>query len=347
MGSIELIDKLERERHLSEDEWVALIGGRTPESAEYLLARSRAIRDAHYGRKVFVRGLIEFTNHCKNDCRYCGIRSGNKDARRYRLSAEEILECCENGYSLGLRTFVLQGGEDPFFTDELLAKLVRSIRERFCDCAITLSIGERSRESYRMLREAGADRYLLRHETADAEHYAALHPEKLSLANRQQCLCDLRALGYQVGSGFMVGSPGQMPRHLAHDMAYLHELQPHMVGIGPFIPHRQTVYADHSAGSLELTLFMLGALRLMLPKTLLPSTTALATIHERGREMGLEAGANVLMPNLTPKSHRLDYNLYEGKAHAGLEAAESITELSARLRSIGYEIVIDRGDSLI
>ena len=347
VSPIELIDKLEREQCLPEDEWVELIEERSPEASDYLLARARAIRDAHYGRRVFVRGLIEFTNYCRNDCRYCGIRAGNRGAHRYRLGTEEILDCCEKGYALGFRTFVLQGGEDPFFTDEALSTLVKSVRTRFPDCAITLSVGERSRESYHTLHEAGADRYLLRHETADAEHYATLHPAALSCANRQQCLRDLRDLGYQVGSGFMAGSPGQTPRHLARDMAFLHELQPHMVGIGPFIPHRHTAYANETAGTLELTLFMLAALRLMLPKTLLPATTALGTIHERGRELGLEAGANVLMPNLSPACHRADYNLYEGKAHAGLEAAEGIANLAARLQAIGYEIVVDRGDSLV
>lgn len=341
------IDKLESTHSLSEDEWVDLIDGRNPQVADYLFERARAVRDAHYGRKVFMRGLIEFTNYCKNDCHYCGIKAGNRNANRYRLTPSEIMSCCETGYDLGFRTFVLQGGEDPYFSDEVMVEIVSAIRNRFPDCAITLSIGERSRESYQRLREAGADRYLLRHETADPSHYAHLHPKALDAAERKACLYDLRSLGFQVGSGFMVGSPGQTSRHLARDMAFLAELQPHMVGIGPFIPHSETPFAHESAGSLELTLFMLGLLRLMMPCVLLPATTALGTIDPLGREKGMDAGANVVMPNLSPVERRADYDLYENKIHTGQEAAECCAELRERMAAIGYEVVVDRGDSLV
>lgn len=343
----QLIDKLESARSLSEDEFTLLIEGRSPEIAEYLFERARTVRDAHYGRKVYIRGLIEFTNYCKNDCYYCGIRAGNRHARRYRLSKEEIMQCCETGYDLGFRTFVLQGGEDPHFTDDVMVDIVSAIRARFPDCAITLSIGERSRESYARLREAGADRYLLRHETADSNHYAYLHPSTLSAQVRKECLFNLRDLGFQVGSGFMVGSPGQTSRHLARDMAFLAQLQPHMVGIGPFIPHGETPFANESAGTLELVLFMLGCLRLMMPRVLLPATTALGTIDPQGREKGMNAGANVVMPNLSPLDHRADYDLYANKAHTGQEAAECCAELRDRMAAIGYDVVVDRGDSLV
>lgn len=343
----QLIDKLEATRSLSEEEWVDLIDGRTSQVADYLFERARAVRDAHYGRRVFIRGLIEFTNYCKNDCHYCGIKAGNRNANRYRLTPSEIMSCCETGYELGFRTFVLQGGEDPYFSDDVMVEIVSAIRSRFPDCAITLSVGERSRESYQRLRDAGADRYLLRHETADPGHYAHLHPRALTAEARKACLYDLRGLGFQVGSGFMVGSPGQASRQLARDMAFLAELQPHMVGIGPFIPHSETPFAHESAGSLELTLFMLGLLRLMMPCVLLPATTALGTIDPLGREKGMDAGANVVMPNLSPVERRADYDLYENKIHTGQEAAECCAELRERMAAIGYEVVVDRGDSLV
>lgn len=342
----ELIDKLKTERTLKKDEWVSLISGRTPELAEYLFTLSRNERHRYYGHDIYVRGLIEFTNYCRNDCLYCGIRKSNTNARRYRLGEEQILSCCEEGYELGFRTYVLQGGEDGYYTDDRLIRLIREIKSRFPGCAVTLSIGERSRESYQALFEAGADRYLLRHETYNQEHYAMLHPPALSAAHRQKCLWDLKEIGYQVGTGFMVGSPYQTAEHLAEDMLFLHRLNPHMVGIGPFIPHHDTPFAGESAGTLELTLYMLGLIRLMLPKVLLPSTTALGTIHPRGREMGIEAGANVVMPNLSPTEVRKDYLLYDNKICTGDESAQCRNCLEKRMESIGYHIVTSRGDSL-
>lgn len=317
-----------------------------PEAAELLTQEAVRIRKKHYGDKVYIRGLIEFTNYCRNDCGYCGIRRGNLHARRYRLTKEEILECCARGYELGFRTFVLQGGEDRWFTDERMADIIRSIRVSYPDCAITLSIGERSCESYRLLKEAGADRYLLRHETADEEHYGKLHPSEMSLAVRKMCLYDLKFLGYQVGAGFMVGSPGQTADGLAKDLLFLKELRPHMVGIGPFVPHHDTRFAREKAGSVELTLFLLSVIRILLPKVLLPATTALGTMDPQGREKGLQAGANVVMPNLSPQKNRKQYELYDNKICTGEEAAECLECLARRVEQAGYHLCSGRGDAL-
>ena len=317
-----------------------------PAEAELLTQEAVRIRKKHYGDKVYIRGLIEFTNYCRNDCGYCGIRRGNLHARRYRLTKEEILECCARGYELGFRTFVLQGGEDRWFTDERMADIIRSIRASYPDCAITLSIGERSYESYRLLKEAGADRYLLRHETADEEHYGKLHPSEMSLAVRKMCLYDLKFLGYQVGAGFMVGSPGQTADGLAKDLLFLKELRPHMVGIGPFVPHHDTRFAQEKAGSVELTLFLLSVIRILLPKVLLPATTALGTMDPQGREKGLQAGANVVMPNLSPQKNRKQYELYDNKICTGEEAAECLECLARRVEQAGYHLCSGRGDAL-
>lgn len=339
------IDKLRKVQSLTREEWVALIENRTPELAEYLFAQAREVRAEQYGKEVYIRGLIEFTNYCRNDCYYCGIRKSNPNASRYRLIKEDILECCQHGYELGFRTFVLQGGEDGHFNDERMVEIVSAIKDQHPDCAITLSVGEKSKESYRKFYDAGADRYLLRHETYDSEHYSRLHPPILSAAERQQCLWDLKEIGYQVGTGFMVGSPYQTAENLAEDMLFLKDLNPQMVGIGPFIPHKDTQFANEAAGTLELTLFMLGLIRLMLPKVLLPATTALGTIDPNGRELGILAGANVVMPNLSPLSVRKKYMLYNDKISTGDEAAESVEHLKLRMKKIGYEVVVSRGDS--
>ena len=340
----ELIDKLEKELYLTKEEFKELIENRTPELSEYLFAKASKVCQSSYGNAVYLRGLIEFTNYCRNDCYYCGIRKSNSNVSRYRLSKEQILCCCREGYSLGFRTFVLQGGEDGYYTDSMICDIVRSIKELYPDCAVTLSIGERSYDSYLKYYQAGADRYLLRHETADPSHYAMLHPASLSLENRKQCLRELKTIGYQVGSGFMVGSPGQTSDNLAEDMLFLHDLQPQMVGIGPFIPHHDTPFADQSGGTAELTLFMLGLLRLMLPNVLLPATTALGTIDPTGREKGMLAGANVVMPNLSPIEVRDKYLLYDNKICTGDEAAECRHCLEGRINSIGRQVVVDRGD---
>ncbi|MCY1713446.1 [FeFe] hydrogenase H-cluster radical SAM maturase HydE [Caproiciproducens galactitolivorans] len=339
-----LIDKLYEQNTLSKDELCTLLDGLTERDDDYLFEKARSVSKRYFGNRIYVRGLIEFTNYCKNDCYYCGIRKSNKKAERYRLTKEEILSCCENGYSLGFRTFVLQGGEDPFFTDEKIIDLVSSIKKGYPDCAVTLSIGERSGEAYRKFREAGADRYLLRHETANPQHYGKIHPPELSLSNRIQCLERLKESGYQVGSGFMVGSPYQTTENLAEDLLFIRQFEPQMVGIGPFVPHHDTPFAGFPAGGLEKTLRLISILRLMLPSALIPATTALGTIHPEGREKGILAGANVVMPNLSPVGVRKKYELYDNKICTGEEAAECRFCLQNRMRKIGYEIVVDRGD---
>ena len=341
-----LIDKLAREGNLARREFLALLAGRDEEAAQYLFERARAARQAVYGKDIYLRGLIELSNYCKNDCYYCGIRKSNRQAERYRLDQGQILDCCAQGYELGFRTFVLQGGEDPYFSEARVAEIVRAIKANHGDCAVTLSLGERSRACYQTWRQAGADRYLLRHETANALHYASLHPPGLTLDNRLRCLTDLKELGYQVGCGFMVGSPYQTNEHLADDLLFIKEFAPQMVGVGPFIPHHQTSFADQPAGSLELTLFLLGMIRLLLPRVLLPATTALATIDVKGREYGILAGANVVMPNLSPAEVRGKYLLYDNKICSGAEAAECQRDLARCLENIGYTLAVSRGDYL-
>lgn len=314
------------------------------EDRQALFAAADAARRPYYGDTVYFRGLIEFTSFCKNDCYYCGIRAGNTHAARYRLSEEEIFACADKGRALGFRTFVLQGGEDPWYTDDRICSIVSGIKERHPDCAVTLSIGERSYESYRRYFEAGADRYLLRHETADDAHYRILHPASMSLTHRKQCLYDLKAIGYQVGAGFMVQSPGQTDETLAEDFLFLRELQPHMVGIGPFVPHHDTRFAGMETPTADFTLVLLSLLRLMLPKVLLPATTALGTVDPLGREKGLKAGANVVMPNLSPVTHRKEYMLYDNKICTGEEAAECLQCLSRRIASAGFTPDFSRGD---
>lgn len=337
-----MINKLITERDISDAELKRLL-----ESNEYdtpLFCAADSKRREIYGDEVYIRGLIEFTNYCRNNCYYCGIRRDNKNATRYRLSKEEILTCCEEGYRLGFRTFVLQGGEDPYYTDAVICDIVSEIRGRFPDCAITLSIGERSKESYKAFFDAGANRYLLRHETANDPHYRMLHPENMSLQNRKQCLYDLKDIGYQVGSGFMVGSPYQTTENLIEDIRFLQELQPDMIGIGPYITHEDTPFASFENGSLSLTVRLIAVLRLMFPYALIPATTALGTIHPQGRELGLKAGANVVMPNLSPVGVRKLYALYENKICTGEEAAQCRGCLERRVQSAGYRIVTSIGN---
>ena len=341
-----IAEKFIKQGQLEQEEYPELLNlYKDPETVGVIRPAAVRIQKKYFGNKIYTRGLVEFTNYCRNDCYYCGIRHSNTNAERYRLTKEEILQCCENGHELGFRTFVLQGGEDPWFNDERMIDIIKSIKQNYPDCAITLSIGEKSKESYRKFREAGADRYLLRHETADEAHYRYLHPENLSLSNRIQCLYDLKELGYQIGAGFMVGAPGQTMENLAEDLVFLKKLNPHMAGIGPFIPHHDTKFAKEEPGSVELTLFLLSVIRIMLPKVLLPATTALGTLDPKGREKGFQAGANVIMPNLSPVKNRKQYELYDNKICTGEEAAECRGCLSRRAESVGYEIVTDRGDS--
>ena len=339
-----LIDGLAKERSLEVGEYELLISSFDPDAADYLAALARDVRERHYGMGVYVRGLIEVSSICKNDCLYCGIRRGNSEAERYRLTPEEILASADEGYSLGFRTFVLQGGEDPYFTDEVLCKLIKELKTHYPDTAVTLSLGERSYESYKRLYDSGADRYLLRHETACPDHYARLHPKEMSHNKRLECLKNLKEIGYQVGCGFMVGSPYQTARELALDLKFIEEFKPDMCGIGPFIPHKASMFAKHAAGSVELTCYLLSIIRLMLPTVLLPATTALGTLAPDGRERGILAGANVVMPNLSPLEVREKYNLYDGKLHSGSESADALAELEERLCKIGYHIEYSKGD---
>ena len=339
-----LIDRLVRAHSLSEEEYETLITERNEQAASLLRQEAVRLRKAVYGNAVFTRGLIELSNYCRNDCLYCGIRRSNAHADRYRLTPEEILACCREGYELGFRTFVLQGGEDAWFNDERLCGLLRQIKEQYPDCAITLSLGERSRESYQRLFDAGADRYLLRHETADKAHYEKLHPPELSFDNRMECLRNLREIGYQVGCGFMVGSPFQTPAALAKDLKFIETFRPEMCGIGPFIPQKDTPFGQHAGGSVELTCYLLSILRIIQPNLLLPATTALGTLDPQGREKGILSGANVVMPNLSPVSVRKKYLLYDNKICTGEESAQCRGCLSQRMDAIGYELVIDRGD---
>lgn len=341
---IRLIEKLTATHSLTEGELFELLQQASKEDWDFLTQKALLQRQKSYGNQVFIRGLVEFTNYCKNNCYYCGIRCANSAVRRYRLSDEEILDTCLLGHRLGLRSFVLQGGEDPADTPEGIAALVARIKDCCPHSAVTLSVGEHPRQTYALWREAGVDRYLLRHETADPEHYRRLHPPRQTLENRLQCLQDLKDLGYQVGCGFMVGSPGQGNEQLVKDLLFLQEFQPHMVGIGPFIPQKDTPFRDQSPGSVELTLRLLSLVRLLLPDVLLPATTALGTLHPRGRELGLLAGANVCMPNLSPRSVRGSYALYDNKLSDGAEAVESLNALARRLHSIGCEMNTTRGD---
>lgn len=337
-----LVDKLFETGDLSDDELKILI--ESDEFNEPLAEAADIRRRENYGDKVYIRGLIEFTNYCRNNCYYCGIRRDNKKAERYRLTKDEILLCCDEGYRLGFRTFVMQGGEDPYYTDEMICDIVSKIKSRYPDCAVTLSIGEKPRESYQAFFDAGADRYLLRHETADPEHYGKLHPEAMSLENRKRCLFDLKEIGYQVGSGFMVGSPYQTTENLISDLRFLQKLKPDMIGIGPYITHADTPFAEFKSGDVMLTLRLVSILRLMFPYALIPSTTALGTVHPQGRELGLKAGANVVMPNLSPVSVRKLYSLYENKICTGEEAAQCRGCLERRVESAGYKIVTDIGN---
>lgn len=339
-----LIHKLAQTHSLSLSEYTYLIENRSEEAARQLAGLAVDMRKEIYKNTVFIRGLIEISNICRNDCLYCGIRKGNKNCSRYRLTQKEILSCAEEGYLLGFRTFVLQGGEDGYFTDDILCKIIKSLKNHYPDCAITLSMGERTANSYKKLYDAGADRYLLRHETADKNHYEKLHPIGMSFEHRMECLKDLKKIGYQTGCGFMVGSPYQTSQTLAEDLKFIEAFQPDMCGIGPFIPHKNTPFREKKAGTAELTCYLLSMIRLICPSILLPSTTALGTIHPFGRELGIQAGANVVMPNLSPSSVRKKYELYNDKICTGTESAQAIDSLKQRMSAIGYEIITDRGD---
>lgn len=344
MKIIDIIEKIEKNHISTKEELAFLLKNISDDELEILRKKAQQTSRKHFGNSVFIRGLVEISSICKNDCFYCGIRRSNVNAVRYRLSKEQILSCCKKGYELGFRTFVLQGGEDAFYTDDVMCDIVKSIKQNHPDCAVTLSLGERGEQSFKKLYDAGADRYLLRHETANDLHYSKLHPAEMTLANRKKCLFELKKIGFQTGAGFMVGSPYQTFETLAEDLLFINELKPQMCGIGPFIPHKDTIFKNENSGSVRLCLTLLSVIRLMQPKILLPATTALGTADGQGREKGILHGANVVMPNLSPTEHRADYSLYDNKICTGDEAAECIKCLSNRMNSIGYKIVTDRGD---
>lgn len=339
-----LMEKLKRQQRLEQKEWEQLLTEWNPADDAALFQEAREVREAVYGKKVYIRGLIEISSYCRNDCYYCGIRRSNREAGRYRLTREEIMNSAATGWRLGFRTFVLQGGEEPFHTAQWIADTVRELKAAYPDCAVTLSLGERDEETYRLWREAGADRYLLRHETADEMHYQKLHPKEQTLEYRKACLWSLKKLGYQLGTGMMIGAPGQTTETLAKDLCFIQELQPQMIGIGPFLSHKDTPFAKEANGNFELTLRLLAFFRLMNPRALIPATTALATLSEDGRERGMLAGANVVMPNLSPDSAREQYQLYDNKKNTGAESGEGLKLLKEKMQEIGYEIVVDRGD---
>lgn len=344
MSNRELIERLNREHRLDKEQWEQLFDTYTEEDREFAAELARTIAVKNFGKKIYFRGIVEFSNICKNDCFYCGIRKSNRNVERYRLNADQIMACCEAGYNNGFRTFVLQGGEDGWFNDDRMVEIVSRIRKAYPDCAITLSLGERSRESYEKLFAAGADRYLLRHETADETHYGVLHPSEMNWANRIRCLRDLKDIGYQTGCGIMVGTPGQTPATLAKDMLFMEEFQPEMIGVGPFLPHKDTPFKDQEKGSVSMTLFILALCRIMLPNVLLPSTTALGTVNSDGRKQGVLHGCNVIMPNLSPEDTRKNYMLYDNKAGTNLTASEGIRIVRQEMEDIGYEMVEGRGD---
>lgn len=340
----DIAQKLIDDHNLSVDEYTLLLSSNSDDLRTLLSKEAVSVRNSIYGNSIYIRGLIEFSNYCKNDCYYCGIRRSNKNVERYRLDIDEILSCCATGYGSGFRTFVLQSGEDPYYDDTKMIEIVAAIRNKYPDCAITLSLGERSKDSYQKLFDAGADRYLLREETADREHYSHLHPKEMSYDNRMTCLNNLKDIGYQVGCGFMVGSPFQKPDNIAKDLYFIQESRPQMVGIGPYITQKDTPFANEENGTLEDTLLCISILRLINPKLLIPATTSLGTIHPLGRELGIKAGANVVMPNLSPVGVRKQYQLYDNKICIGDEAAECINCMKHRMSSIGYEVVCNRGD---
>ena len=344
-GSVkELIDKLNKIKHLDRVEWISLLSDWDDSDREYAAKIAREISERIYGKNIYFRGIVEFSNVCKNDCLYCGIRRSNKNAQRYRLTDDEILMCCDEGYEGGFRTFVLQSGEDAAYPAERMAGIIRRIKEKYPDCAVTLSLGEMEYDEYKLMREAGADRYLLRHETANEEHYKKLHPAEMSFSHRMKCLEDLKSLGYQTGAGIMVGSPYQTVECLADDMLFFERFKPEMIGIGPFLPHKDTPFCNEAKGSYELTLFLLSLCRIMLPNVLLPATTALGTIRPDVREQGVLSGANVIMPNLSPTAVRKKYMLYDGKICTEDSSDQCKMCIHARMKRIGYEVKVSRGD---
>ncbi len=345
MNTFDIISKLYKTQNADFDEILYLLKDYENDVVrQELFNLSSEVTEKIFNKKIYIRGLIEYSNICKNDCYYCGIRKSNFNAQRYRLTKEEILTSCENGYKMGFRTFVLQGGEDGFFNDDLVSQIIIEIKKRYPECALTLSMGEKSYESYKRFFECGADRYLLRHESIDSKHYSLLHPDELSIKSRVECLNALKEIGYQVGCGFMVGSPYQTLENIVQDIMFTKNFKPQMIGVGPFISHKDTPFCNFKNGDYRLTVFILGILRLMNPFALIPATTALNSISKTGRIEGLKAGANVIMPNLSPYDVRDKYTLYNGKLSTGFEGAESVISLEEEIKNAGFRISFERGD---
>lgn len=340
-----LIDRLFQGERLTRAAFQALVRCEDQDALELLFQRAKERTEEVFGNHVYIRGLVEISSYCKQDCFYCGLRCSNQKAQRYRLSPDEILATCEKGYEMGFRTFVLQGGEDDYYTDEAMCELIREICLSCPGSAVTLSLGEKRKQSYEAFRKAGASRYLLRHETATAEHFSRLHPPGQRLETRMEALATLKDLGFQVGAGFMVGAPFQTPEHMAENLYFLQEFRPHMVGIGPFIPHQDTPFGKYPAGDSSQTVKMIAITRGILPGALIPATTALATLSKDARMRALQGGANVVMPNLSPNEVRVKYNLYNNKLSTGTESAQMLVALREELERYGRKMDLSRGDS--
>ena len=325
-----IIQKAKETHELSRDEIIALL--KDDSINEELFKAADEVRKKYLGDEVHLRGLIEFTNICKRNCMYCGLRRDNKSLNRYRLSHEEIIDFAKKAVSYGYKTLVLQGGEDDYYTVERLVPIVKDLKA--LGVALTLSIGERPFEEYEALKKAGADRFLLRIETTDKELYEKLDPG-MSHENRIQCLKNLRKLGYEVGSGCLVGLPGQKIESLADDILFFKELDVDMNGIGPFIPNEDTPLKDAEGGQFELALKVMAIVRLLLPDINIPATTAMETLNKQGRVIALQCGANVVMPNVTEGEYRKLYALYPGKICTGDTPAHCRGCISGKIRGIG------------
>jgi len=340
-----IVDGLEKNHVGKAEDYLYLLNNINEENRQYLSNAALRVKEEFYGKEIYIRGIVEFSNFCKQNCLYCGIRKDNAHVDRYRLSHKEIVEACRKGYALGYRTFVLQSGEDPYFTDDRVVAIIKDIRDNFKDAAITLSLGEKTKRSYKKFYDAGADRYLLRHETANEKLYDKLH-ENMTFQNRKECLYDLKEIGYQVGAGLMVGSPGQKKTDLIDDLRFLKELKPQMVGMGPYLTHKETPLKDSENGSLTETLVMLSLVRLILPEVLLPATTAVGTIDDYGREQAILAGCNVVMPNISPMEVRKKYELYENKICVDDQPEECRFCIEGRVKCTGSTLNMCRGDHI-
>jgi biotin synthase len=314
------------------------------DDAAELFAMADDIRKRYFKDEVHIRGIIEFSNYCMKNCFYCGLRRDNKTIERYRISEDEIIDTALKAGELGYKTILLQSGEDGGYTIEGLCAIIKRIRSNL-DCAITLSLGEKSFDEYRSLRDAGADRYLLRFETSDRGLFNKLKPDS-SYENRLDCIKNLKKLGFQVGSGFMVGLPGQTYEILADDILLLRELDLDMIGIGPFLSHHNTPLGNSASGTLDLTLRALAIIRILMPDVHIPATTAMGTVEKGGREKALQCGANVIMPNVTPIKYRKYYEIYPNKICIDDAPSDCRACIEGMLKSLGRAAATNKGDSI-